>query len=148
MDWLLAALALFNLVSMVMVFSPRSVKRKDVPWAMFGTALLATELAWIWLPLQITMAWLLSLGGALDSGLGSFALFVLVITWPGLVWSIWMSTKAEATVEEALTGGLEHGYRSQIPLAAQTNLRHAVKFRDWCKPIAMQRKDVEVLRNI
>ena len=148
MDWLLAALALFNLVSMVMVFSPRSVKRKDVPWAMFGTALLATELAWIWLPLQIIMAWLLSLGGALDSGLGSFAMFVLAITWPGLVWSIWMTTKAEATVEEALTGGLGHGYRSQIPLAAQTNLRHAVKFRDWCKPIAMQRKDVEVLRNI
>ena len=62
MDWLLAALAIFNLVSMVMVFSPRAVSRKDVPWAMFGTALLATELAWVWLPLQMLLAWLLSLG--------------------------------------------------------------------------------------
>ena len=52
MDWLLAALALFDLVSMITVFSPRAVPRKAVPWALFGTALLATELAWIWLPLQ------------------------------------------------------------------------------------------------
>ena len=54
MDWLLAALALFNLVSMVTVFSPRAVTRRAVPWALFGTALLATELAWIWLPLQLS----------------------------------------------------------------------------------------------
>lgn len=59
-----------------------------------------------------------------------------------------MSTKAEAAVEESLTGDLGHDYRSQIPLATQTNLRHEVKFRDWCNPIAMQRNDVEVLRNI
>jgi acetyl esterase/lipase len=148
MEWLLAALALFNLISMVMVFSPRSVKRKDVPWAMFGTALLATELAWVWLPLQALIAWLLCLGGALDSGLGSFAMFVLAITWPGLVWSIWMSTKAETTVEEALTQGLGHSYRSQIPLPVQTNLRQEVRFKDWRKPLSMRRADVEVLRHI
>lgn len=148
MDWLLAALALFNLFSMVMVFSPRSVKRKDVPWAMFGTALLATELAWIWLPLQIFIAWLLALGGALESGLGSFALFILAVTWPGLVWSIWMSTKAQATVEDALSRGLGHNYRRQIPPAAQAMTRQEVTFRDWRNPLAMRRPDVEVLRNI
>ena len=69
MDWLLAALALFNLVSMITVFSPRAVPRKAVPWALFGTALMATELAWIWLPLQLLLSWLLIQGGALDSGL-------------------------------------------------------------------------------
>jgi len=148
MDWLLAALALFNLFSMVMVFSPRSVKRKDVPWAMFGTALLATELAWIWLPLQIFIAWLLALGGALESGLGNFALFILAVTWPGLVWSIWMSTRAQATVEDALSRGLGHNYRRQIPPAAQAMMRQEVTFRDWRNPLAMRRPDVEVLRNI
>jgi len=148
MDWLLAALALFNLFSMVMVFSPRAVKRKDVPWAMFGTALLATELAWIWLPLQIFIAWLLALGGALESGLGSFALFILAVTWPGLVWSIWMSTRAQATVEDALSHGLGHNYRSQIPPAAQAMMRQEVSFRDWRNPLAMRRPDVELLRNI
>jgi acetyl esterase/lipase len=148
MDWLLAALAVFNLVSMVMVFSPRAVSRKDVPWAMFGTALLATELAWVWLPLQMLLAWLLSQGGALDSGLGSFALFILIATWPGLVWSIWKSTKAEATVEEALARGLGPDYRSRIPASAQATIRREVSFKDWCKPLSMRRPDVEVMRHI
>lgn len=148
MDWLLAALALFNLVSMIMVFSPRAVKRKDVPWAMFGTALLATELAWIWLPLQMFIAWLFTLGGALESGLGSFAMFILAVTWPGLAWSIWKSTKAEATVEEALARGLGHSYRSEIPPAALATMRHEVRFRDWRNPLAMRRPDVEVIKHI
>jgi acetyl esterase/lipase len=148
MDWLLAALALFNLVSMIMVFSPRAVKRKDVPWAMFGTALLATELAWIWLPLQMFIACLFTLGGALDSGLGSFAMFVLAVTWPGLAWSIWKSTKAEATVEDALARGLGHSYRSQIPPAALATMRHEIRFRDWRNPLAMRRPDVEVIKHI
>ena len=148
MDWLLAALALFNLVSMVTVFSPRAVRRKDVPWAMFGTALLATELAWVWLPLQVFVAWLLAQGGATDSGLGSFALFVLIVSWGGLLWSVWMSTKAEAAVEDALNQGLGFNYRNRIPLAVQTTLRQEVSFKDWCKPLSMRRTDVEVIRNI
>ena len=148
MDWLLAALALFNLVSMITVFSPRSVPRRAVPWALFGTALLATELAWIWLPVQAVIAWLLSLGGALDSGLGSFAMFVLALTWLGLVWSIWMSTKAEPAVENALIQGLGYNYRREIPLQIQTNLRQDVTFKDWYRPLAMRRPDVEVIRHI
>ena len=38
MDWLLAALALFNVVSMITVFSPRAVPRRAVPWALFLVA--------------------------------------------------------------------------------------------------------------
>lgn len=148
MDWLLALLAVFNLMSMVMVFSPRSVSRKDVPWAMFGTALLATELAWIWLPLQVLIAWLLSLGGALNSGLGSFALFILATTWLGLVWSIWMSAKAGATVEAALAKDLGPDYRNQIPPLIQKSMRQSVSFKDWCKPLSMRRADVELIRHI
>ncbi len=119
MDWLLAALAIFNLVSMITVFSPRAVPRRSVPWAVFGTALLATELAWIWLPLQVILAWLLIDAGALDSGLGVAALLVLLATWPGLVWSIRQSTLAENTVEQALQADLGPEYRGDIPAAIE-----------------------------
>jgi len=148
MDWLLAALAVFNLVSMVTVFSPRAVPRRAVPWALFGTALLATELAWVWLPLQALLAWLLSLGGATESWLGSLAMFVLWISWLGLAWSIWMSTKAEATVEDALLSGLGYDYRRRIPLDIQSNIRQEVRFSDWRQPWSMRRPDVEVIKHI
>ena len=148
MDWLLAALAIFNLASMATVFAPRAVPRKAAPWALFGTALLATELAWIWLPLQIGLAWMLISAGALDSGLGVVALLVLLGTWPGLVWSIRMSMRAESTVERALRAGLGENYRSRIPPAASAQLRSEVSFADWRHPLAMARPGVELIRHI
>ncbi len=148
MDWLLAALAIFNLVSMATVFSPRAVPRRSVPWAVFGTALLATELAWIWLPLQLLLAWILVGGGALESGLGIVALLVLLATWPGLVWSIWMSTKAESAVEGALQAGLGANYRNRIPPGRSHQLRNRVSVRDWYRPLAMSRPGVEVIKHI
>lgn len=148
MDWLLAFLAIFNLVSMITVFSPRAVPRKDVPWALFGTALLATELAWIWLPLQIGLAVLLSLGGALDSALGDLALLVLICTWPGLAWSIWKSTKAEETVERAIRGELGRDYLQQLPPEAEGQLRKSVSFSDWKNPVDYKRDGVEVIKHI
>jgi acetyl esterase/lipase len=148
MDWLLAALAIFNLASMVTVFSPRAVPRRAAPWALFGTALLATELAWIWLPLQIGLAWMLISAGALDSGLGVVALLVLLGTWPGLVWSIRMSMQAESTVERALRAGLGENYRGRIPPAARAQLRNRVSFADWRRPLAMVRPGVELIRHI
>jgi len=148
MDWLLAALAVFNLVSMITVFSPRAVPRRSVPWALFGTALLATELAWIWLPLQLLLTWLFCEGGALDSWLGIAALLVLLATWPGLVWSILKSLQAEEAVENALRDALGADYRLQIPPPVRLRLRERVRFRDWRLPLAMQRPDVEVIRHI
>ena len=56
MHWLLAALAAFNLLSMIAVFTPRAVPRARVPWGLFACGFIATELAWIWLPLQIALA--------------------------------------------------------------------------------------------
>ena len=148
MDWLLAALAIFNLVSMVTVFSPRAVPRRSVPWALFGTALMATELAWIWLPLQLGLTWILVSAGALDSGLGVMALLVLLGTWPGLIWSIHKSTLAEAAVDGALRSELGEDYRNRIPPGASHLLRSRVSFRDWRNPVAMERPGVEVIRKI
>ncbi|MEH6586889.1 MAG: alpha/beta hydrolase [Halioglobus sp.] len=148
MDWLLTLLAIFNLVSMITVFSSRAVPRKGVPWATFATALLATELAWIWLPLQALLAWGFVLGGALDSNLGIVSLLVLIVTWSGLVWSIWKSTLAKNTVEGALLDGLGFSYVSQIPTERRDTLRQKVTFDDWKNPGAMPVPGVEVIRNI
>ena len=129
MDWLLTLLAAFNVVSMYSVFSSRVSPRKNVPWITFGTALMATELAWIWLPLQALLAWLLSLGGATESGLGSLAMLILVISWSGLAWSIWQSTLAEEAIESALQEGLGYGYRNEIPPQRSGELFGNVQFR-------------------
>ena len=148
MDWLLTLLAVFNVTSMYTVFSSRVVPRKDVPWASFATALLATELAWIWLPLQAIIAWLLALGGATDTTLGTLALWLLVASWSGLVWSIWKSTHAKDTVEGALLDGLGFDYRAKIPAERTQELRREVSFSDWRNPGAKPVPGVEVLRDI
>ena len=148
MDWLLTLLAAFNVVSMYSVFSSRVSPRKNVPWITFGTALMATELAWIWLPLQALLAWLLSLGGATESGLGSLAMLILVISWSGLAWSIWQSTLAEEAIESALQEGLGYGYRNDIPPQRSGELRREVRFEDWRNPGPLPAAGVEVLRNI
>ena len=148
MDWLLAFLAIFNLVSMITVFSSRTTPRKAVPWLTFATALMATELAWIWLPLQALLAWGFTLGGGLDTTLGKLSLFVLVITWAGLVWSIFKSTLAKDAVEGALLDGLGFNYQQEIPADRASMLRQKVGFDDWKNPGAMPLPGVEVLRNI
>lgn len=148
MQWLLASLAAFNLVSMIAVFTPRAVPRRAVPWTLFATALLATELAWIWLPLQLGVAWLLCLGGALDHLVGQFALIVLLLTWPGLAYSIYQSARAQEALSHALQKGLGDDYADQIPAPARDRLRSRVRFEDWRNPLRMRRPDVEVLKNI
>jgi acetyl esterase/lipase len=148
MEWLLLLLALFNLGSMITVFLPRAVPRKAVPWAVFAFALLATELSWIWLPLQVVLAMLFISGGALDSAIGTLALLILLVTWPGLVWSIRKSLAAGPCVEAALKSDLGEDYRSEIPADRLGQLRERVQFDDWRNPVGMPLPGVEVLRNI
>ena len=148
MHWLLAALAIFNLVSMITVFVPRAVPRQAVPWALFGFALMATELAWIWLPLQIGLSVLFSYSGGLEHWLGQAGLVVLLLTWPGLVWSIWKSTRAGAAVEQALQKELGRDYRDEIAESQRGLLRINTRFSDWRKPVAMKRPGVEVIRDV
>jgi len=148
MDWLLASLALFNLVSMISVFTPRAVRRTAVPWAIFITALLATELAWVWLPFQVFLTWLFTIGGALESTLGNLALLVLLCTWPGLAWSIWQSTRAKGILERSLKRDLGYQYRQEIDPAQREQLRQKVPFSDWKNPFAMKYPGVEVIRGI
>jgi acetyl esterase/lipase len=148
MQWLLALLALFNLASMIAVYSSRSVERRRIPWLSFFTSLLATELAWIWLPLQILIAVICITGGALDHFTGNVALLVLLVTWPGLAWSIWKSTLAHDILQSALRAGLGADYVSQIPPQRRQQLRSKVEFNDWRNPVGFKHPDVEVLRAI
>ena len=148
MDWLLFLMALFNLGSMVAVFMPRAVPRKAVPWALFAFALLATELSWVWLPLQATLALLFIIGGALDSGLGMLGLLILLVTWPGLVWSIRKGLDTRPHVESALEQGLGNDYRGSIPAERQGLIRPEVRFEHWRNPVGMPQPGVEVLRDI
>ncbi len=148
MHWLLAALALFNTLSMLTVCAPRAVPRKAAPWALFAFALLATELAWIWLPLQAAIAGVLVWGGALDHWLGQCAAPLLLLSWCGLAWSIVKSTQAAAALERGLRQGLGEDYRKAIPPAASDLLRESIRFGDWRNPIGFKRDDVEVIRGI
>jgi len=148
MDWLLALLALFNVLSMITVFTPRAVPREAAPWAVFITALIATELAWVWLPLQIVLAGILALGGALDSRLGDVAMVVLAFSWLGLAWCLWMSARARPVLEDALRTGLGTDYLASIPDVVQRTFRHEVTFSDWSRPFGFARSDVEVISHI
>ena len=148
MDTLLAVLALCNVLALLTVFAPRSFPDNTLPWFVFGFALLTTELAWFWLPLQAVIALFCVAGGALDSTLGWIALIVLLLSWPGLLHNLRLGLRSGSTVEEALTEALGAGYRSRIPAPAAARLRGAVGFRDWCRPFRMARPDVEVIRNI
>ncbi|MEM8660875.1 MAG: alpha/beta hydrolase [Pseudomonadota bacterium] len=148
MDWLLAALALFNLVSIITVFSARGVERLSPPWALFITAALTIELAWIWLPLQIVITAILVYGGALHSGLGVVSLIILLGSWPGLVWCVYQSKQAETAMEQGLRAALGHQYRNAIPPSASHLLRNHVTFSDWANPFGMRLPGVELIRNI
>lgn len=147
-EWLLAALATFNLISMVMVFTPRIVPRRSVPWGVFAFALPATELSWIWLPLQIAVAGVLIWGGALEGTLGMAAQLTLLFTWPGLAWNTWASSRTGALSERALSADLGVNYLEDIPAEARANFRRKIHFSDWYNPVAFNPGNIEVIRNI
>ena len=142
MDVLLALLALFNVVAMITVFMPRTFPDSVLPWFVFAFALLSTELAWLWLPLQAVLTLACVAGGALDSTLGVIALLVLAVSWLGLLRSIWLGLDSGTTVESALGQALGRDYRARIPAEVARGLRNVVGFADWRRPFAMPRPGV------
>jgi len=148
MDVLLALLALFNVLAMITVFMPRTFPDSILPGLVFAFALLSTELAWLWLPLQVALALVCVAGGGLDSTLGGIALTVLAVSWLGLMRSIWLGLDSGTTVENALALALGRDYRARLSADVARRLRNAVRFGDWCRPFAMRRPGVEVIRNI
>ena len=81
MNWLLLGMALFNLGSVVCMFYPRPVYRSHVfILTLYPFSLLGTELAWIWLPLQMVLASAFIYTGALSSATGLLGLGILLVT--------------------------------------------------------------------
>ncbi len=148
MDWLLACLAAFNIVSMRAIYLDRNAERVEPPWTLFAYSLITTELAWLWLPVQLLSALLLVSLGALSSVLGVIALLALAVSWFALLKSIKMAFRSTAITETALQAGLGTDYRSAIPAEVRSNLETEVTFRDWWRPFHMPRAGVEKLKNV
>ena len=123
MDVLLALLALFNVLAMITVFMPRTFPDDILPWFVFAFALLSTEPAWLWLPLQAVLTLACVAGGALDSTLGVIALLVLAVSWLGLLRSIWLGLDSRTTVVHALHQALGRDYRAPIRAAISADFR-------------------------
>jgi acetyl esterase/lipase len=87
-------------------------------------------------------------GGALDSSLGGLGLLILLVTWPGLLWSIRRNLATRPHVEAALAAGLGSDYRGAIPPDRRSTLRTQVAFEHWRNPVGMPLPGVEVLRDI
>lgn len=148
MDWILAGLALFNLGSIAALYSNRNVERTVVPWVLFGYSLIASELAWLWLPLQIIFALMLIKFGALASPIGICSIILLLLSWIVLSKNIRQSFNSRELTELALRKALGDNYLSHIPAATQSKLEIEVTPREWLLPFKMHRNGVEQLKNI
>jgi acetyl esterase/lipase len=148
MDWMLALLALFNAVSMYALHLDRQAARVEPPWFLFAFSVVASELAWIWLPIQVVVAEILIWSGALSSILGIVALLVLLASWVYLGNSIRLALRATQLTEAALQQGLGANYRDVIPPQIQAGLEVQAPFKEWRLPFKMRRPGVERIRNI
>jgi acetyl esterase/lipase len=148
LDWLLLALALFNLASVAAIYVPRSLPSAAQSWGIFFLSLLATELAWLWLPLQAVLAILLVLGGALESTLGVASLIVLAGSWVGLAVNIRQAFDAGTRFESALVAGLGSDYRIQVPETIRNGLEDTIRLRHWGRPFDLLSDEVELVRDI
>ena len=150
MDWILMALAAYNLSAIAMVLIPRTFHDPNnvATWLVFITTLLATELAWFWLPLQILLSFLFILGGALESRLGAFSMLVLAVSWLGLVWNVGLGLASGRMIERGLVEELGNDYLQRIPPERRSRLRTEVGISDWRRPFSMRRPGVEVIRDL
>ena len=146
-EWLVG-LALLDVASIAALLLPRQSARSRVPWAVFAVALLAGELAWLWLIVQAVLLAVFLSAGAADGFIGQLALCIVVLSWPVLLWNFLVALGAEAPVEKALVGGLGAGYRERVPADRRRLWRNGVRVADWCKPFSYKHPDVEVLRGI
>jgi acetyl esterase/lipase len=148
MDWILVLLALFNLGSMWVAYRDRCTVRPEVPWVLYFYSLVATELSWLWLPTQFSIAVFLSFSGALSSVLGLVALLGLIMSWIPLGKSVLNSFNAVDLTENSLKKALGREYKQLIPEDRRLLLESDVTFQDWCSPFQMERPGVEVIRDI
>ena len=148
MDWLLAALALFNISSMIVIYRDRLKKRVVPPWTLFAYSLVASELAWLWLPIQATIAMILILLGGASSSLGIVSLLALILSWGPLILSIIRALMATRLTESALRETLGDDYLNSIPTEVLAKIEMKSSFKDWYRPFVWRKHGIERLKNI
>ena len=149
MKWLLVAMAFINVLSIWAMFHPRPIHRgQGAVVAILSFSLLATELAWIWLVLQLALVALCSYFGALESGTGTLSAVIIVLTWPILVWRHWQGLHAGEVMEGALHEALGDDYRDTVPEEVRRQFRGDVRFVDWVNPMGFKRPSVELISDI
>ncbi len=147
MAWILATLAAFNVSSMLVLHKNRLAPRMEIPWTRFGYSLLTSELAWVWLPVQVLAALVLVASGALSSSLGVFSILALMASWGFMTRSIRQAFQATDLTESALREELGSDYRASIPETIRGTLEQEVGFEAWRHPFAMPRPGVERIAN-
>lgn len=148
MDWILAALALLNIVSMITIHIDRSNPRVVPAWTRFAYSLITTELAWLWLPAHAFLTVLLWALGATDSALGCVAMIAMLISWVPLWKNVQQAFCTAELTETALQQALGRDYQQDLPDSVQHQLENHSAFDDWRRPFHMHNPNVEVLRDI
>ena len=149
MKWLLVSLALVNVLSIGAMFYPRPIHRgQGVMMVIFALTLLATELAWVWLVSQLALVALSSYFGALESGMGTLGLVIVLLSWPILIWRHWQGLRAGEVIEGALRANLGDDYRDTVPVEVRSRFRGNIRFSDWVNPLGFGRSGVELLSDI
>jgi len=114
----------------------------------FFTAWLQGELAVIHLIWQGALAaWLLS-EGALAQPEGQLGLALLLLSFAGLMRSLYLSAGAGASLRQALTEGLGNGYRDAIDADRRGVLRDHISWREWMRPFSFRRDGITVIRSV
>lgn len=145
---LLTVLMAFNALSMITLHRERKVIHMASGVTLFVYALLASELAWFWLPMQLLLSALLVWGGALFVWLGKVALVALLVSWFPLLVSVYTSFDARRQAEVALKTTLGDDYAQQIPEAQRRLLEYRAPFREWVLPARMRRSAVEKISHV
>ncbi len=148
MDWLLAALACFNIFSMVVAYNARDKVRDTPAWSQTAYSLIATEMAWLWLPVQITLAATFYFLGAQESILGKVSLAGLALSWILLVFSAIASLSTPVLTEKALKSGLGANYLQAIAKDLMAKIELKNNMHHWWRPFYMKRAGVEIMKNI
>jgi len=146
-DWLLllAILALIPTLATV-IRVPRPWPQAIVP--LFALSLLTSELAWLFLGLQVLVVGALVLAGALDHGAGVVGLLLFALNWAALVHLMRVSQQSDGVYRAALQSALGPDFHRRIPPERYALVRRHVDRAEWMRPFRMVRPGVERLEDI
>lgn len=112
----------------------------------FLIAWLQGELALIHIIWQSLAALCLIYADALSRHSGQWGLLLLLLSFGGLCYSLWLSLGARQSLGAALVAALGPDFRQHIAEMRRQQLRQGINWREWMRPFAMRRPGVECVR--